>query len=304
LTKTPGFIRSNIECLLVRAFSRLASALPEKAAYRLGLLLGRIIRAVDRRHRTVADENLAAAFPEKTHDEIRELGRRVYRHIGLIIVESLRVRLMLDAGLHRWVQSPDLADARAALHAGKGLIVVTAHIGNWEIAGHAASIMLTPLHSVARQLDNPLLERYIDEMRRLSGQQILDKRGAVRDMMQVLKNGGAVAILMDQDARRHGIFVNFFGRPASTWPTAAALSLRLGSPIVTGFVRRLDGQFRYELIADPVLWPQPTDDREADIRNLTQLLTSRIEAHIRECPEQWFWVHRRWKTQPPPKDQG
>jgi len=299
MVKRRSLIRNGIEYLLMRAVSRLASSLPERAAYGLALLLGRLVRLVDRRHLKVARENLAAAYPEMPPEELRRLVGRVYRHLGLIIIESLRIRKMLTQGLGKFVSQPDLTEAREALKAGKGLIVVTAHIGNWEIAGHAASIMVTPLHSVARPLDNPLLERYVDEMRRLSGQSILGKRGAVRDMLQVLKDGGAVAILMDQDARKHGIFVDFFGRPASTWPTAAALSLRLGCPIVTGFVRRAEHGFRYELIADPVLWPQPSADREADIHALTQKLTSRIEEHIRKCPEQWFWVHRRWKTRPP-----
>ena len=297
--KARGLLRTWGEYIALRTVSAAASLLPEPAALLMADFLGWLMHLLDRRHRKVAAGNLAAAYPGKSPDEIRLLVRQVYRHLGMVVVESLRIRRMLTAGLERFVEKPDLTEVRNASAAGKGLIVATAHVGNWEIAGHAASIMFAPLNSVARPLDNPLLERYVDSMRRLSGQRILSKDGAVRDMLAVLKSGGAVAILLDQDARRHGIFVDFFGRPASTWPTAAALSLKLGSPIVIGFARRLGRSFRYRLIVDSVIHPQPTGDRDADVHALTQQITARIEARIRECPEQWFWVHRRWKTQPP-----
>ena len=302
MPKKRGLLRIYTEYFLLRGVYSLASALPEKAAVCMGRLIGKALHLLDARHRRVARGNLAAAFPEKTAAEIAALTRQVYRHLGLLVVESLRVRKMLKAGLENFVEQPDLAEVHNANSAGKGLIIATAHIGNWEIAGHAASIMFAPLNAVARPLDNPLVEKYIDEMRKLTGQKILNMDGAVRDMVSVLRAGGAVAILMDQDARRHGIFVDFFGRPASTWPSAAALSLKLGSPIVIGFVRRIGESFRYKLIVDSVFMPEPTGDKDADVRNLTQKLTARLEARIRECPEQWFWVHRRWKTQPPPAE--
>ena len=300
MSKKRGLPRIYAEYLLLRGVYSLASALPEKAALSLGRLLGRLLHLVDTRHRRVARENIAAAFPEKTPAEVATLTRQVYRHLGLLVVESLRIRKLLTGGLENFVERPDLTEVHKANAAGKGLIVATAHIGNWEIAGHAASIMFAPLNAVARPLDNPLIEKYVDEMRKLTGQKILTMEGAVRDMVAVLKSGGAVAILMDQDARRHGILVDFFGRPASTWPTAAMLSLKLGSPIVVGFVRRIGESFRYKLTVDSVFLPEPTGDKEADVRNLTQKLTARLEARIRECPDQWFWVHRRWKTQPQP----
>jgi len=297
--KKRGLLRTHAEYIALRAVSAAASILPEPAALLMAAFIGWLMHTLDRRHRAVAAGNLAAAYPEKSTDEIRSLVRQVYRHLGMLVVESLRIRRMLTAGLERFVEKPDLTEVHRANAAGKGMIVATAHIGNWEVAGHAASIMFAPLNSVARPLDNPLLEQYVDSMRRLSGQRILNKDGAVRDMLAVLKSGGAVAILMDQDARRHGIFVDFFGRPASTWPTAAALSLKLGTPIVIGFVRRIGRSFRYRLIVDSIFYPEPTGDRDGDVRALTQRVTARIEARIRECPVQWFWVHRRWKTQPP-----
>jgi KDO2-lipid IV(A) lauroyltransferase len=289
----------------LRLGAGIVSLLPEWAAWHFGKALGWLIHIIDGRHRLVASGNLAAAFPEKTPGEIKELVRKVFEHIGLVVVESLRIGKMLEKGIENFVEKPDMSEVHKIIGEGKGMIVATAHIGNWEVAGHATSVMITPLSSVARPMDNPLVEEYVDRMRRMSGQAIIGKRGAVRDMLRVLRSGGAVVILMDQDARRHGIFADFFGRPASTWPSAAALSLKLGCPIAFGFVRRI-GRFRYKLIFDEMFLPEPTGDREADVQQLTQRITSRLEERIRECPEQWFWVHRRWKTQPaePAEDQA
>ena len=295
--KKRGRLRLWTEYLALRLVAGVVSLLPEWAAWCFGKAIGRGLYILDRRHRAIASANLAAAFPEKTPDEIKNLVRKVFEHLGLVAVESLRIRKMLAKGIEQFVEKPDMSEVNKIISQGKGLIVATAHIGNWEVAGHATSVMITPLSSVARPLDNPLVEEYVDRMRRLSGQMIIGKRGAVRDMVRVLRSGGSVVVLMDQDARKRGVFVDFFGRPASTWPSAAALSLKLGSPIAIGFVRRI-GCFRYELIVDEIFLPEPTGDREADVQELTQRITSRIEKRIRECPEQWFWVHRRWKTQP------
>jgi len=302
LSKKHSAVRNYTEFFLFRLVSGLVSRLPAAAAWFFGKALGKAMHLTDRRHRGVAARNLAAAFPQMPPDEIRRRVKKVFEHIGLLVVESLQARKMLARGIENFVEKPDLSKVSEALDAGRGLIVATAHIGNWEIAGHATSVMITPLNSVARPLDNPLIEKYVDSMRRLSGQKIIGKRGAVRDMVRSLNAGEAIAVLMDQDARRHGVFVNFFGRPASTWPTVAALALKHGCPIVFGFARRT-ARFQYELIADHVFRPEPTGDRDADIRDLTQKITSRIEERIRETPEQWFWVHRRWKTQPPPEDE-
>ena len=295
--KKRGRLRLWTEYLALRLVAGVVSLLPEWAAWCFGKAIGRTLYVLDRRHRAIASANLAAAFPEKTPDEIKDLVRKVFEHLGLVAVESLRIRKMLAKGIEQFIEKPDMSEVNKIISQGKGLIVATAHIGNWEVAGHATSVMITPLSSVARPLDNPLVEEYVDRMRRLSGQAIIGKRGAVRDMVRVLRSGGSVVVLMDQDARKRGVFVDFFGRPASTWPSAAALSLKLGCPIAIGFVRRI-GCFRYELIVDEIFLPEPTGDREADVQELTQRITSRIEKRIRECPEQWFWVHRRWKTQP------
>jgi len=299
MSKKRSAVRNWVEYIAFRVVSGVAALLPEFAAWHFGRLLGRLICAASGRRREVTRANLAAAFPEKTPDDIRRLVRKVYEHLGLFGVESLRVPRMLSEGIEKYVRMPYLGAVRDFLEEGRPMIVVTAHIGNWELAGHACSAMIVPLNAVARPLDNPILEKYLAEFRKLSGQRIIGKRGAVREIVRALKSGESVAILMDQDAGRHGVFVDFFGRPASTWPTAAALALKLGCPIVFGFLWRLPKSFRYQLIVDSVFQPEPTGDRHADVLRLTQEITSRIEARIRECPEQWFWVHRRWKTRPP-----
>ena len=298
MSKQRSAFRNWVEYITFRVVSGVAAALPWRAAWHFGKLLGEFMHAVSPHRRNVARQNLAAAFPEKPTEEIHRLARKVYHHLGLLVVETLRVPQMLQQGIEKYVDPPDLAPIRQELEEGRPIIVVTAHIGSWEIAGHTCSRMVVPLNSVARPLDNPFLEKYLAKQRELSGQRMIGKRGAVRDMVQTIKSGGSVAILLDQDARRSGIFINFFGRPASTWPTPAALALKLGCTIVFGFVRRQPDRFHYNLILDSVFRPESTGNREGDVLKLTQQMTDRLESCIRECPEQWFWVHRRWKTRP------
>jgi len=301
LSKKRSIFRNYAEYISLCVISSLISALPGRLAHLLGRVLGRLAYSFDRRYRRIATANLSAAFPDMPAAGIKRIAKEVYRHIGLIIIEALRVGRILKDGIHNYVE---LEGGEKLPKTDKGMIIATAHIGNWELAGHAASLMIMPMHSVARPLDNPRLNKYVMALREMSGQKIIGKHGAVRDMLNVLKSGGAVTLLMDQDARRHGVFVDFFGRPTSTWPTAAALSLRLGCPIVFGFVRRLDGRFKYKLIVDSVFEPQPTGNHKEDVHRITQQITSRIEARVRECPEQWLWVHRRWKTPPPENEEG
>jgi len=302
LSKKRSAVRNYTEYFLLRLVSGIVCVLPERAAWSFGKVLGRGLYFVDRPHRKVATENLSAAFPAKTPHAIKGHVKEVFENLGLVLVESLRVRKMLALGIERFVEKPDLSEVREAVDAGKGMIIATAHISNWEIAGHATSMMITPLKSVARPLENPLVEKYIDRIRRLSGQEIIRKRGAVRGMVKALNSGHSVAMLMDQDARSHGVFVDFFGRPASTWPTAAALALKHGCPIVVGFVERTGQPFRYRLVVDSVFRPRPTADRQADLQRLTQQITTRLEERIRQSPGEWLWIHRRWKTTPEQKE--
>jgi Kdo2-lipid IVA lauroyltransferase/acyltransferase len=187
--------------------------------------------------------------------------------------------------------------ARAA---GKGVVYVSAHFGNWEFYALAFGWMGEPVGLVARPLDNPALEARLTAFRTRSGNSVISKRRALQDVLRLLRQGAGVAILVDQNVQEQdGIFVEFFGRPAATTTVAAALAVKTGCALVPVHCEaRPDGRYTF-VYSRPVEWTT-TGSREADIARLTQELTTEIESWVRARPEQWLWMHRRWKTQPRP----
>jgi KDO2-lipid IV(A) lauroyltransferase len=177
------------------------------------------------------------------------------------------------------------------------VLLYSAHFGHWELAALVQGFLGYPLTLVARPLDNPRLERMLARLRTVSGNVVVHKRSAVREMMQTLKAGGGVAIVIDQDAREAGIFVPFLGRPASTTPTLATLALRTGAPLLPVFcVPRRGGTYR--IIYGPMTEARSTGDRAADVARITAECTAVVESWVRRHPACWLWMHRRWKTQP------
>ena len=282
------------EALLVRGLAAGLGALDWRAAHRVGERLGDLARALGLRRR-VAEDNLARAFPERDAaaraailaEHYRELGRTVTeypRHPELVaadgapIVREIRGREHLEA-------------ARAR---GRGVILLTGHYGNFELLG-AVLGRTHPVDFIVKPLSNPAIEAWVAELRRRAGVGTIALGSGVRGAFAALRANRWVAMVADQDARRHGVFVPFLGRPASTPTGPAELSLRTGAPIVMGFASRLpDG--RIDLDIQPPLLGEG-DGREA-VRDLTALHTAALEAWVRKHPEMWFWLHRRWKTAP------
>jgi KDO2-lipid IV(A) lauroyltransferase len=188
---------------------------------------------------------------------------------------------------------------RAALGKGRGLIVVTAHIGNWEFSGLAVAHLVGSMLSVARTLDNPMLDRYVRGVREQLGQRIVDRRGALRPVVRHLRDGGTVAMLIDQNQRAGGVFVPFFGRLASTVPSAASIALKYDVPVVMGYGLREKDGVHHTIRFGPAFELIRTGDHDADVEANTAMFTRRIEEAVRRAPEQWFWLHRRWRRRPP-----
>jgi KDO2-lipid IV(A) lauroyltransferase len=181
---------------------------------------------------------------------------------------------------------------------GRGVIFVTAHMGSWEVLGALSALVGYPLWSLARPLDNPLLDRLVVRHREQHGQHILDRRGAILHAMRLLRAGEHVAFLVDQDARRRGVFVPFFGRPASTVASVARLSIATGAPVVFCYALRETDELRFKVYVDGPLWPDPGVPRDEEIVRITATFTRWIEQAVRKSPERWLWLHRRWKTVP------
>jgi len=273
--------------------------LPAPAAARLGRRLGDLAWLALRRRRRIALANLAQAFPDATRAERRRLGRRAGQHAGLVAVELCGfLTRPLDATLGTLTLDgyDHLARARAAHGAA---LMLTAHLGNWELLAAVPRLVGCPLTIVVRPLDAGWLDGLVDEMRGRTGVELIDKRGALRPVLAALRRGSPVGILLDQNAaRREGVFVPFFGRPASTSRSLALLALRTGAPILPIFIRREPGG-RHRVVIEPPLDVGGGPDLERAVLAITARCTARIEAAIRRTPEQWLWWHDRWRTRPP-----
>jgi KDO2-lipid IV(A) lauroyltransferase len=178
---------------------------------------------------------------------------------------------------------------------GKGMITVIGHLGNWELIGLAVCAAGLPLHSLARPIENPWVDRHLQRFRTQTGQRIISKYEALGEMIRVIRGNEILIVQVDQDARKHGIYVDFFGRPASTHRSPAILSLKYGTPIVVADIFRDGDGIHHCVLSDPLL-PDEFRGRPDPVRALTQAYTAKFEECVRAHPDQWFWLHDRWKT--------
>jgi len=249
--------------------------------------------------RAVVERQLTAAFPERDHADIERITRATYAHLGRTSVETAILPAYSAAEiieLFEDVQGWSLVEERMAR--GKGLIVVTGHLGNWELGGAYLAARGLPVDAVARHMANPLFDRYLTSTRQRIGMNVVHDEEAVRRVPRSLRSGCAVAFLVDQGAvGLASTWVPFFGRYAKTPRGPAVFALRLDAPIVFGAaVRRPSG--RYQLSFEPVD-VSPTGDRESDVDRIVADYTLTLERFVRRTPEQYFWHHRRWKHQRP-----
>ena len=284
--------------LLVAGCLRL---LPLWAQLWLGRRLGDLAYWILPGRRRVARQNLTLAFGrERNTEELAGLCRRSFQHLGMMAVEVSAFLLTPPSVLLSRVSVEGMEHLRSAMGRGKGALLLTAHFGNWELLAACHVLTGFRLSVVVRPLDLPTLDRVAARLRTRTGVELIDKHNALSGVLSALRRQWMVGILLDQNAsRREGVFVPFFGVPASTSRGLALLAFKTGAPVVPVFIRREpDGCHR--VIVDPPVPLSPTGDRERDLGEATAAFTRVIEAKVRQWPEQWFWVHRRWKTRPPP----
>ena len=279
--------------LLLRAVVMVAGMFPPSATLRGGRWLGRLLQVLDRTHRRVAVKNLERSRGMCPPDEIPEFVGRVYEHVGRSIVEMMMIPKLLDrlGTLVRLERFHVVDDVRRL---GKGMITIIGHLGNWELIGLAVGAAGHPLHSLARPIENPRVDRYLNRFRTQTGQKIISKYEALGEMIRVIRKNEILIVQVDKDARKHGIYVDFFGRPASTHRSPAILSLKYGTPIVVANIFRDEG-IHHCILSDPIL-PDAFRGRPDPVRALTQAYTEKFEECVRAHPDQWFWLHDRWKT--------
>jgi KDO2-lipid IV(A) lauroyltransferase len=285
-----------VELAFFHATRGVLAALPFTWARPVGAALGELVWLAGAR-RGVVKRNLALALPELSAEQRRRLARRCYRHFGAMACESVAFTRIGAVELCRRLTLEGWDRLVAAEERGRGLIAFTGHLGNWEIAGRVVGLYRAPYHMVARPFNNERLYAHMARDRERYGIREVLKRGAARQLFRVVREGGRVGMVIDQRVRPgQGIVLPFFGHPALTTALPASLSLRTGAPAVPIFGWPAPGgRYRVE-VGEPILPPERSaDDDQATVAALTSRYLAVFETEIRRRPEQWLWMHRRWR---------
>lgn len=283
--------------LVVLSF--ITNLLPFFLARAIGRLLGWVFYTCFPKKRAVAMTNLTIAFGAGMSEaEKKTMVRRCMMHYGVAAVEMLCMRRINQRNFLKHVELDNVKPFYDGLEDGKGVILCTAHYGNWEIMNLTLGFLSLPLSAMARPIDNPLVDTYVAKLRGLSGNQVIFKHRSMRRVLKALGENRIVGIVNDQDVHDHnGIFVDFMGRPASTTPTPGALAYKTGAPIVTGYAVPLGGG-RYRFSFQSLIRADQDGDKDEEIMRISRLLNARLEAQIEADPTWWMWIHKRFKTTP------
>lgn len=273
--------------------------LRRQTALRFGDLVSRAAWRILGRLRSFALVNLRLAFPEKSEKERQRIARDSFRSLGRMLGEISQFPRLNPGNIDQVVVYDGLEHFLGAMEAGRGVIFLTGHIGAWELSVYAHSVYGYPSSFLARRIDNPLIEGLAERYRTMYGNRSIDKQHGVREVLRTLRQGGVVGILADLNALRDdGVFCQFFGVQASTTTGVATLALRTGALVVPGYLTWNEAVGRHILHFEPVVETVRTGDREEDVRLNTERYTLILEEIIRRYPDQWLWIHRRWRTRP------
>ena len=292
-------MRRKLEYAAAWPFIKILGLLPRPLSRAFAITLAQIIYLLHFRLRQVGMRNLAMVFPEKSTAERARILRGVFTSLGRQLAELCQfprytLKNVEDVVVYDGLENYEQAHAR-----GKGVLFLTAHFGAWELSAFAHSLHGHWLHVVMRPMDNEYLDRLLQGYRTMYGNKTVAKDDFVRGLLAAMKAGETVGILMDTNMTPpQGIFVDFFGIPACTASGLARIALRTDAAVVPGFTIWDEALGKYRLRFDPALQLLRTGDVEADIAANTQMFTKVIEDYVRKYPEQWLWVHRRWKTRP------
>jgi len=287
-------LRNAIEFLLALAVLKSLEWAPVPLAHRLACHYTRLLDLALPRLRRVAQRNLAMALPELEETRRRQIIDGVFLSIARLLVTFAKFPSIRGKNLERWIRPEGYEHVDAALRAGRGVLFATAHLGNWELSAYAHALFSVPMNVVARPLDNPWIDRLVEQRRALSGNRIVLKRDFARVILKALAANETVGILIDQNAATDsGAFVDFFGIPASAGTGFAKLAAHSGAAVIPGFALWSAAENRYVLRFFPPV--SMTGDPARD----TAALQAQLESVIRQHPDQWLWIHRRWKTRPP-----
>lgn len=271
--------------------------MPYRWALKLGSGLGTLVFKVWGKRRQITIVNLTKAFPDKNHAKIWNIAINVYRNIGKTLIEFIRAGVWSKEQLFKQVSFTGREYLDGALAKGKGVVLLSAHFGNWELLGIALSAAGYKVNVLARPLDNPLLDKVVNDIRRKFGTWIIANSNSIKDVIRVLHKNETIGILMDQNLYENATFVDFFGELAATTPIIPLLAQKTGAAVIPIRILRLKNN-QLQVIVEPEVIFQANTDREEFVRKNTRHCNEVIEQWIRLDPDQWFWVHNRWKTRP------
>jgi KDO2-lipid IV(A) lauroyltransferase len=293
--------RYSLEFGAVATVASIVRSLPRPVSLLIGRMLGYAFYAVDKSHRRLTVQNLAAAFPLRSPREHRIVARQVFGHFGSLLTELLRFSGLSREKMLASVEFEGGDRVEAAHAQGKGALFITGHFGYWELHAMAHALQYPPIGVVVRALDNPKLDRWLEDVRTSTGNSVIHRRGGLRKILRALSENKGVAILIDQHIQTSdAVVVDFFDRPAATTSAVAALALRTGAPVIPVFaVPTKDG--RYRMIYEHAVEPPAADSPDA-VREFTQRCTDVLEMYVRRYPDLWLWMHRRWRVEEGARD--
>jgi Kdo2-lipid IVA lauroyltransferase/acyltransferase len=292
-------MRRRLEFALVWVAVKLLSLPPRSVARSIGASIGRLALLLTPRLAGVGDLNLRLAFPEKSAPERQQILRKLYRNLGWLLAEFCQMPRYTPETTRSFIRYEGLEHYLATRDEGKGVLILTGHLGAWELSSFYHSLMGYPMSIVIRRLDNPLVDSLVNRIRCLHGNQVLHKDDFARGLLASMRRGDTVGILMDTNMTPpQGSFVDFFGQPACTGTGLARIAMKTGARVLPGFLLWEEASKQYVLRFGAPLQVAASGDVEADAVANTALFTRVIEDYVRQYPDQWLWVHRRWKTRP------
>jgi KDO2-lipid IV(A) lauroyltransferase len=292
--------------LALRSVAGLMQCFDAEQNLHTAAVVGSTFYRLNHKRRRRAERNIALSFPDWSGQRVRQVAERSMQHMfQLFMVDTLSApRLITPANWPAYVRLGDIRPILDRLVRGRPMLLLTGHCGNWELLGYALSVIGFPMSALARPLDNPLIDRYLLRIREARGLRVITKWGAMPVVRQALREGGRIGFIADQNAGDRGLFVPFFSRLASSYKSIGLLAMHHRVPVVAGHARRLDGRLRYELNCTDIITPEDWEGQPDPLFYLTARYNRAIETMIRAAPEQYLWLHRRWKSRPRHEREG
>jgi KDO2-lipid IV(A) lauroyltransferase len=288
-----------LEYAAVWLILKILGALPRRVARGFAALVTKLLFSLQSELRKTAEFNLRLAFPDRTDAQRKDLTRKMVRNLGWMAAEFARFPRLTKENIEKTVILEGHENFLEGQRRGKGVLYLTGHIGAWELSSFAHALYGYPLHYMARPLDNKRLDALVNEYRCSSGNKPIYKNESARVMLKILKDSGTIGILADQNTMpEEGVFVDFFGKLACTTTGLARVALHTGAAVVPGYAYWDETIHKYRLRFEPPVELIRTGDTERDVFENTRRFAKVIEGIIRKHPDQWVWVHKRWKTRP------